>query len=325
MEQLTLRQATNNIVADGTLSKKELEFTTDGNGDNIVKGFLEIKTGKNNFTKLKVYTKQMTNSGSENKTYKALATVEAEYQSIVDTGNEETATKVHATGKLSEGRPYKNQQGEVVVYSSYDLGFITRDIPVGFEPHAELECEAFISGYKPETVMKDGEMTQTGRTIIGAVIPCYGNKAVPVRIIADGEGAEYMMEEAKKTSTVMITVALVNNIITKEAPKTTGGFGKKPDSTPKSTYVNELYLIGANEPYEAFDVEVEGEQKAYNPEAITQALAVRAEAIEEAKNAPVANKASQPKKGFGTSKAPAKAPAQAPAKTPEFEDDDLPF
>lgn len=321
MADKILREAVNRFDVEGILAEKNLEVKTFANGEAIV-GDLVIKTGDTSFIKLKVFANRLTKAGVESKTFTALTTVNNEYKSIAETGNEETADKVSAFGKISEGKPFLNQQGEVITSRANQLSFISRVTDINkYNPRATWQGEVFVQGYRSEMKKEDDELVETGRKLMKVVVPTYGGKVFPMELVLmdiDNNGCiEFFEENVKRNSTVKVYCDLVNSTEKIVQGATSGGFGKK---TPQviTNVINEKVVVGADDAYPAYE-EGEESQKAYDPQLITQALAIREQAIEEAKNATPS--APAPKTGFGGS-AP-KAPS-APT-TPMGEDEDIPF
>lgn len=312
----TLKEAFNRFDIVGVLAEKNLEVKN--YGDKVaITGELVIKTGENSFHKVRVFANQLTSKGEESKSYKAFETVMNEYKSIVDTGSEETADKVSAFGKISEGKPYKNQQGEVVVYTSNQVSFISRVTgSQTYEPKAKWQGEVFVQNYQLEMEKgADDDLVETGRKIMNVVVPTYGGKAFTMKLMLEGEGAEWFEENVKRNDTVKVYCDLINTTIKTVQGTTGGGFGKKEPQIFTKT-INERLVVGADDAYPKFDEEEET-NKAYNPALITQALVIREQAIEEAKNdTPTAPTS---RTGFG-------ARPSTPSPTPTVEDeDDMPF
>lgn len=321
MADKILREAVNRFDVVGVLAEKNLEVKTFANGEAIV-GDLVIKTGESSFIKVKVFSNRLTKANVESKTFTALNTVNNEYKSIAETGNEETADKVSAFGKLTEGKPFTNQQGEVIVSLANQLSFISRVTDMNkYEPKATWQGEVFVQGYRAEMKKEEDELVETGRKLMKVVVPMYGGKVFPMDLVLmdiDNNGCiEFFEENVKRNSTVKVYCDLVNKTEKIVQGATTGGFGKK-EPTVFTKVINERVVVGADDAYPEYE-DGEESQKAYDPQLITQALAIREQSIEEAKNATPS--APAPKTGFGGS-AP-KAPS-APS-TPMADDEEIPF
>lgn len=315
--EISLREAFNRVDVTGILAEKNLEVKTFTNGEAIV-GDLVIKTGVNSFIKLKVFSNRLTKSGAESKAFTAFTTVMREYKSIAETGNEELADKVTAFGKLAEGKPFVNQNsGDVVVSLANQISFISRVTnPTVFEPKAKWQGEVFVQSYQNEMKKEDGgeELVETGRKIMNVVVPTYGGKVFPMKLILEEEGAEWFEDNVKRNSTIKVYCDLINSTEKVVQGSTEGGFGKK-DPQVITKVINERVVVGADDAYPDFE-EGEESQKAYDPQVITQALAIREQAIEEAKN--VSTQPPKAQTGFGS------RPATPTAQTME-ETDDIPF
>lgn len=315
-----LRQAINKIEVVGILAEKDLSVK-EFNGKEAITGKLVIKTDKDNFITLKVFTSKLKSDGTESKAYLGLNTVMNEYKSIADTGNEETADKVRAVGQLKEEKPFENKTtGDVITSVTNQLSFISRvtgNQLENFTPQAKWEGEVFVQSYRSE-MKKDGEdLAETGRKIMEAVVPAYGGKAFPIKLILEEEASEWFGDNVPKTSTILVYCDFINKIEKTKARNSSGGFGVK---TPKvfDKTIKEIVIVGAEEPYDA-DNEDEN-SKVFDPQAITQALAIREQAIEEVKNAKPTTTQSTNKGGFGNRNSTSTAKA-----TIEDLDDELPF
>lgn len=318
-----LREAYNRFDIVGVLAEKNLEIKN-FNGKDAIVGDLVIKTGENSFHKVKVFANQMTSSGTESKSFISLKTVMDEYKSIADTGNEDEADKVSAFGKLSEGKPYLNTNtNEVVTFVANQLSFISRVKDGNYEPKAKWQGEVFVQSYQPEMKKQDGdeELTETGRKIMNVVVPTYGGKAFPMKLVLEDDGAEWFEDNVTRNSTVKVYVDLINTTEKIVQGQTSGGFGKK-EPRVFTKILNEKIVVGADDPYEEFDAENEN-NKAYDKDLITKALATREEAIEEAKNS---GGDSTPKTGFGGKSNSTPSNSTSGSKnTPVEEDDEIPF
>lgn len=317
MSNTVLREAFNRVDVTGVLAEKNLEVKT-FNGKEAITGDLIVKTGENSFVKLKVFTNRLTQNGSESKAYKAFETVMREYKSIAETGDEEVADKVSAFGKLSEGKPYMNQQNEVVTFISNQLSFISRVTDMSkYEPSAKWQGEVFVQGYKNELKKVGEDMEETGRKIMAVAVPTYGGKAFTMDLVLEGDGAEWFEDNVERNSTVKVYCDIINRTEKIVQGSTSGGFGRREPQVFTKT-INEKVVIGADDAYPTYE-EGEESQKAFNPKAIAQALAVREEAKEEVKNGGTVYSA--PKTGFGGTSTTNTTPT-----TPSFEvDSDIPF
>lgn len=282
MENVVLKEAFNNLSVTGILAEKQLEIK-EINGKPSIVGELVIKTGENNLVKLRVFSSQYTRDGGESKAFKAFTTVMDEYKSIAETGNEETADKVSAIGKVTEGKPYMNQKGEVVAYKSNQVSFISRVTDMTkYEPSAKWNLEVFVQGYKNEVKKIDGEMMETGRKILMGVVPVYGGKVYPSEfVLEEGVGADWFEENVERNATVRIYCDLVSRVEKVIQGSTSGGFGRREPQV-FTNVINEVVIAGADDAYPSYE-EGEENQKAFNPTAITQALAIRKQAMEEVK------------------------------------------
>ena len=317
MADVALREAFNRFDVEGILAEKNLEVK-DINGKEVIVGELVVKTAPTSFIKLKTFASRLTKDGQESKTFKALKTIMDEYKSIAMTGNEDEADKVSAFGKIVEGKPFKNQQGEVIVTTSNQLSFISRVTDMTkYSPKAKWQGEVFVQGYQTEMKKVGEDFEETDRKIMNVVVPMYGGKVFPMKLILmdiDDNGCiEFFEENVQRNATVKVYCDLVNTTEKIVQGSTSGGFGKKDPQVFTRT-INERVVVGADDAYPEYE-DGEESQKAYNPQLITQALATRDEAIEEAKNE--APSAPAPKTSFGG--------GSRPTSTPMTDDTEIPF
>lgn len=235
-----LREAEAKVHVAGVVAEKDFTFGTDDNGKENVTGSITIKTSDVNFLKFNVSARKLTNKNEENPSYASLKTVDEEYQSISDVG-EENATRVAFTGNLN---PYVNRNGQEVV--GYRASFISRynGDPEMFEPKAEFEVEMFIEAIVPE-MDKDG--IETGRLLVKGQVPSYGNGINPITLAADGEVADGVDALFQPGQTARFLGDVVNNRITvvKEIPVAIG----KPRKEVYTEFKNDMIITGASEPY----------------------------------------------------------------------------
>lgn len=321
MAEIQLREAVNRFDVVGILAEKNLEVKMI-NDKEVIAGDLVIKTAPNSYIKVKVFTNRITNAGTESKSFTAFTTVMNEYKSIAETGNEEEADKVSAFGKLSEGKPFLSQTGEVITSISNQISFISRVTDIAkYEPRAKWQGEVFVQGYKSELKKEDDDLVETGRKLMQVVVPTYGGKVFPMELVLvdiDNNGCiEFFEDNVKRGATVKVYCDLINSTEKIVQGTTTGGFGKKEPQV-FTKVINERIAVGADDAYPDFE-EGEESQKAYDPKLITQALAIREQNIEEVKNS--GGSAPTSKTAFGGSGKPSSTPSKPSAPV----DDEIPF
>ena len=136
----------------------------------------------------------------------------------------------------------------------------------------------FISAIVPEVYTTGDEQgEETGRVLVKGWCPTY-NGIEPLELIAPVEDgiADAILSEYEIGQTVEFYGNIINSRVT-EIIKVPVKIGK-PKETTKTTYVNELIIDSASEPYE------EGVFKVpYEADAIKKAITVREGIIEERK------------------------------------------
>ncbi len=306
MSETTLRQADNKVFIEGLLLEKEFITDKTKDGEEYIRGEVQIETGENESHTVKFFSKKFKKDGSENGVYKSLSTVANEYKTVADVGREE-ADKVRITNGEIRLNDYVGQDGMLRSFPEISSNFINRVQTVEeYKPRAEFDVEICVQSIMKE--VKDEE--ETGRAIIKGVIPLYGGRVIPFEFIVADEGAvSYVENNYEAGSTVRIYGDVVNRkevIIT----KVEGGFGK-PKEDRKTITTREYLVTGGSEPYD------EESPKVFNPEAIRKALAEREVYLEELKNKKNdQNSKSEVKTGFDT---------KATSKKADVNIDDLPF
>lgn len=189
------------------------------------------------------------------------------------------ATNVRVFGQgnfqphLSENA-YVSKDMEVATNIQFDLGFgrffMTKE-PIPYaEQKAEATVEVFASSIEEEY---DADKEETGRAILQGILPLYGGKAMPIKVvipndIEDDEDiinmAEQMMEADIEGTTLelFLDINFINKV---EKVKIKADFGKSKIEE-KVTRVNELVVSGAR---------TVSEDKEFDEEAIEEAMKQR--------------------------------------------------
>lgn len=263
-----IREAENKVRVEGYVKEIKLEEK-----DDVISGDIVVYTGENSGIPISVYTKKMTNKGTENKAYKGLQTVMSEFVSIasvMEKGQAATiedalsmATRVRVTnGKLGLNEFYSND--ELVSNPRVSANFFKHVTDDNFEPKAEFEIECYFSKIHKE-IKKDEE---TGRLILDTIVPMYGGKVVPLTFVAEGDIADYLENNYTEKKTGCIAGDIVNTIertVTRKA-----GFGKAREDV-KVNFTRELKVTGGDE--EQYDNE--DSKKAFSTEQIQAAWKIR--------------------------------------------------
>lgn len=305
----TLREATNNVVIEGTVAEVRIEAKKT-NDKEFITGEVDIQTDENSIHTVKVFANKLNKEGKESSLYKGIETIMNEYKSIASHGKE-NADRVRITqGKVGLNE-YVGQDDMIKSYPQLSANFINRlTATEEFNPKAEFEVEMYVHSVAEE--MKNDE--ETGRAILKGLVPVYGGKVIPFSfIVADKDAVDYVSNNYEAGSTVTVYGDIVNrvNVVKKEVEV---GFGKPQEKITRTT-VREYVVTGGTPPLDSDD------SKAYSTDIIKKALVER-EAYHEEMKAKKKNNESKPaekeKKGFGNKPNETKKPIT-------ISDDDLPF
>ena len=247
MSETSLKQAKSKVVIEGILSSKEFETGKDKNGNDFVKGKLNIKVDDTNTISVKTFVSKLTTKGEENKAWAGIQTVMNEYKSIAEVG-EENADRVHVNGQFNT---YRDQSGKDI--ATYQSNFFTR-INRPLDPKREFSTEVFVKKVGPE-VNSDGE--ETGRLKIKGISPNYRGIDI-LDIIVPEDLAADVENVIEVGGTAEIWGDIVNARVEKKIPVAIG----KPKV--ETSFVNELVLTGMTEMY--------AEENAYDADAIKLAI-----------------------------------------------------
>lgn len=233
-----LRQANAKVKVAGIVSSKDLKIEQ-SNGQNIIKGSVNIEVDEINVVRFSVYAAEKTKAGSDNPAYKGLITVMDEFKTIADDGKE-AADRVYVNGDLN---PFVGQNGKESV--GQRASFFNRAKKLdAFEPEATFDVEMFIKAIVPEM---DSEGEETGRMMVKGWVPTF-NGIEPITLIADKDLADGVQNTFEAGQTARFFGDIINNRveIKTEIPMALG----KPRIETKIDYKNELLITGASDPYE---------------------------------------------------------------------------
>ena len=204
---VTLQQSANAGIIIGKLKDKEITFGTGKeSGKAYAKGVLTVVVNTaDGLNELKVNVMQMAlkKDGNENGLYKALQTINAEYKTIIDVG-EETADTIKIEGSLEMNDYYSKNRDEVV--STLQIkGAIINRVDASSEHMAKFKIGGFI-----ETITDK----EDGTADVALTSIAYGGKALPVSINVPKEGVGAFKGMFYAGCTAEINFDLINAIET---------------------------------------------------------------------------------------------------------------
>lgn len=206
MENNILQQSNNKGIIIGKLKEKKITFATGKeSGKAYAKGTLTVVVNTaDGVNEIRVNVMQMAlkkNDGGENGLYKALQTVNNEYKSILEVG-EEQADTIKIEGSL-EMNDYYNRNRDEVVSSLQVKGTIINRVDATSEHMAKFKIGGFIEDINnKEDNSVDVQMTSIA----------YGGKAFPVTVNVPKEGVPTFVAMFYQGCTADINFDMVNAV-----------------------------------------------------------------------------------------------------------------
>lgn len=261
--ETNLREAEQSVKATGVVSEKNLELAQ-VDGKETIRGTVSIQTSDINTITFRIYVNKMTKAGTINKAYAGMQTVMDSYQSVADVGLDSATRVVVSNGKLNPNT-YFDASGKHESLQ-YQTNFFNR-MKDAEDFKAEWDAEVFIYSLVRE-LHRGGENAgeETGRLVVNAYMPTYSGIA-PLTLIATEDIADAVESAFTPGQTAKFFGEIVSSvkIERKEIQVVIG----KPRSEEKRTFVNELIITGASEPYD------EDSAKAFKADVIKAALVER--------------------------------------------------
>lgn len=215
MENTQLQQSNNEGIIIGKLKEKKIDFGVGKeSGKAYAKGSLTVvvKTADGiNEIKVSVMQMALKKDGGENGLYKALQTINNEYKTIVDHG-EELADTIKIKGSL-EMNDYFNKNKDEVTSFLQVKGTIMERVDATSEHMAKFKIGGFI-----ETITDK----EDGTADVAMVSIAYGGKALPVVITIPKEGVAPFKAMFYPQCTADINFDLVNAVVVTKTTETVG-------------------------------------------------------------------------------------------------------
>ena len=305
-KEFSLRQATNEVSGNGYLKDINLAYTTTDNNV-VIKGTITMAVDEKVGHKLKVYCAKKNRDGTESSVY-------SYYDSLLqNVGNINSVVNIlknnpemSAESALAMSRrlfvrgsinPYEYLDDKDVLKTSIDvkatyIGDAREDIK--FEPGLKYKCEVFIDALKDE---KNEEGQDTGRGILIASLPLYGNDIARVEMIVPSEYKNDVANLYKAGDTARVYGKFNTTITVEEGedPAKTLAFGVAPEKTVTTKSKTELVITGGDAPYGAQN------ENTYKKEDIEAARVAKFEKLQKNKEEYAARKE---KEGEGDQPAP---------------------
>lgn len=247
-EEVKKFQSENKVEMQGVLVSLEVEDKMTSTNVPMKMGTMKVRTGEGEVHTLRLMQMKYfkNDKNNENKQYKALETIEAEYVSeemTKDSSSEhfgKTPTVVFVIGRL-EPNVFKTRGGEVVETVNISPNFISRandPDPELFK--ATLRFSGFVEANPIPEVDKDDE--ETGRYKLKVRGIDFQNKAFPVELVAGKiqlseeeddvlDAGAWIEENFERGQTVVVDADIVNKYIIKEVKRNAqGGMGNMVDT-----------------------------------------------------------------------------------------------
>ena len=215
MNDTQLQQSNNEGIIIGKLKEKKIEFAVGKeSGKAYAKGHLTLVVNTvDGINEVKVSVMQMAlkKDGGENGLYKALQTINNEYKTIVEHG-EELADTVKVKGSLEMNDYYNKNKDEVSSFIQVK-GAIMERVDATSEHMAKFKIGGFI-----ETITDK----EDGTADVAMVSIAYGGKALPITITIPKEGVAPFKGMFYPQCTADINFDLVNAVIVTKTTETVG-------------------------------------------------------------------------------------------------------
>lgn len=282
-----IRVANNEAYVVGTLKEKNISFKSIDNklmatGNLVIA--TETKYGKGE-VRVSVMQNALTREGKENSLYKGLVTVNNEYKSIQEVG-EENADVVKIKGQLSDETYYSTKKNDFVEKLGIRGTFINRINRIDKSGNTVEDCvkvgiEGCIADMQP-----DGDRLKVKIITVG-----YRGVAIPIDAIVDPELVGAFQSTYQVGATATFYIAIVNTVVVTKA-KTETIFGEDLGEVIEREIIEYKIFGGGDVDYNT----------GYTNDQIRQALSSREIALEEKKQKAIEKESSAPtmNPGFGT-------------------------
>lgn len=274
MNNNSLREAYNKVKVEGILKENNLKKSVI-NGDNAITGTVVIivpRDGNDNEITVKCFVNEHKKNGETNPGYTNLNGfmnngVSIAYlmasQGVSEQEARNSASCVRVNNATLKVNEYYRPDGTLSSRDEIRSNFITVISNTECEPVAKFDIECYFDKIRKE--FKDG--VETGKIYVDTYVPVYGGSVIPMAFTAEGDVAEYLIDNYHPKRSGYIWGFFVSTVERTETVHR--GFGR-PSVDVTTTYKHEL-LIDGGEPEQY----AEESPKAFSPEAIQAAVQVR--------------------------------------------------
>lgn len=272
-----LKPAKAEVTVIGVVSEKDIQFSTDKEGREMAEANITVKTSDVNFVKFHSTQYKQTKTGTESKSYLALETINKEYKTISQDGNDADIVKVNAELNLYTSVKGVDCIGYKGKFFNRETGKYTKD-----DFSAGFDVEVYIRSFSPEIDRKTGE--ETGRLLIRGWVPNYDGVVQPIVLVADDEYgvASAIRDTLKPGDTAEFFGTIINNRVetVREIPVAIG----KPRVERKIEYKNDLLIESVSAAYGSPADDLD--RKPYDKETIELSERIREEGKNKNSSAP---------------------------------------
>lgn len=287
-KEISLRQATNEVVGNGYLKEYSLDYQTTENNV-VIKGTITMAVDEKVSYKLKIYVPKKRTDGSEAPLFtycdtliKNAATVNSVSNLLKNNpdlsieGALARAERLYVMGSIAPFE-FLNDKDIVDTILQIKATFVSNPKEgKEFKPGLRFKCEIYINALKAE---ENEDKQPTGRGIIKATLPLYGGDISDIDVVVPEiyKGDVFRLYEPGITA--RIYGEFHTEITEKEGedPQATLAFGVAPEKTNSIESKVELLITGGDAPYGAQN------EKSYKKEDIENARVEKIEKLQKNK------------------------------------------
>lgn len=277
-----MRQAENKVRIEGLLAEidlRDITYKKNGKDTEAVAGQITVKvnqkiSGEDRELSIPVhmFSSKYTNKGSLNPAYESIKRVKDEYVSIAAAG-EEGADAIRITNGDIRMNEFYSQDGRFISTPRINASFVNKISREQMKMEATFVTEFVVHSITEEI---DANGDETGRSLIKAIIPQYGNRVDVVTFCAESEGVIDAINNFWEPNTTVrangrVDFSFETKLVTKNV-----GFGE-PVEEYRTVSKNNLVITGGSE--EPLD-----EDYAFAHDDIQKALTERKVRLEELKD-----------------------------------------
>ena len=276
-----MKQATNIVKITGILSEKKVEnrsYTKDGKKIEAISADIKIRTiqtinGEEKTLEIPVrfFSQKLLKNGNINPIYTSIENLNT-FKSIAEVGEDEADRVRITSGQIRMNEFYPAGSNTLRSYPTINASYINKVSKDVYKPASSFELE-FVVASKTYETNSQGE--ETGRLIVNAIVPIYGDKVDVIPLISANENVTNSINDFWNEGDTVCASGKLNFSSKTETVYTEVDFGE-PEESIRTTNVHELLITGGQQ-------EPMPEDMAYDMAEIKVALAERKNRLEEQK------------------------------------------